>query len=40
MRQSDRDHFFDHNHLNAAGARIFSADLLRELKERGLLPAH
>lgn len=37
---SDRDHFFDHNHLNAAGARIFSADLLRELKERGLLPAH
>ena len=35
---SDMDHFFDYNHLNAAGAEIFSADLLDELQRRGLLP--
>ncbi|MCB9170782.1 MAG: hypothetical protein H6597_03765 [Flavobacteriales bacterium] len=35
---SDRDHFFDRNHLNAAGAELFSADLLAELQKRDLLP--
>lgn len=35
---NDRDHFSDRNHLNAAGARIFTARLLDSLGTRGYLP--
>ncbi|MCB0794007.1 MAG: hypothetical protein KDB88_04650 [Flavobacteriales bacterium] len=35
----DRDHFYDHNHLNAAGARIFNAQLIDLLERDGVLKA-
>lgn len=34
----DMDHFSDHNHLNAAGARIFNELLIDTLVARGYLP--
>lgn len=34
----DMDHFSDHNHLNAAGARIFNEMLVDSLIARGYLP--
>jgi hypothetical protein len=34
----DHDHFCDHNHLNAAGARRFTGQLIDTLEARGLLP--
>lgn len=37
-RLSDRDHFSDRNHLNAAGARIFTDRLLDSLGTNGYLP--
>lgn len=36
-RLSDRDHFYDHNHLNQAGVKIFNAQLILMLHEQGLL---
>lgn len=33
----DNDHFYDHTHLNAAGARKFSRELLQILVDRGIL---
>jgi hypothetical protein len=35
---NDHDHFFDHNHLNAAGARIFNERLVDSLVANGYLP--
>lgn len=35
---SDEDHFVDHNHMNAAGARIFNERLLDSLQVGGYLP--
>lgn len=37
-RVDDRDHFYDHNHLNAAGVALFNAQLLDSLSALGLLP--
>lgn len=34
---SDHDHFYDHNHLNKAGVRIFDEELIRRLERAGLL---
>lgn len=34
----DRDHFCDHNHLNAAGSRIFTERLVDSLVVHGYLP--
>jgi hypothetical protein len=34
---SDRDHFYDHNHLNQAGVERFNAQLIPMLREQGLL---
>ncbi len=35
---SDTDHFYDHNHLNEAGANIFNERLVDSLAKHGLLP--
>ncbi|MEO8590089.1 MAG: hypothetical protein ABI432_12005 [Flavobacteriales bacterium] len=35
---SDTDHFFDYSHVNAAGARLFSEQLLDSLVSSGYLP--
>lgn len=37
-RVDDHDHFYDHNHLNAAGVALFNAQLLDSLSALGLLP--
>lgn len=34
---SDRDHFYDHNHLNQSGVERFNAQLIPMLREHGLL---
>lgn len=34
---NDHDHFYDHNHLNKAGVRIFDQELIRRLRAQGLL---
>jgi len=34
---SDRDHFYDHNHLNQAGVERFNAALLARLRSDGLI---
>ena len=34
---NDHDHFYDHNHLNRAGVRIFDEHLIRLLEQGGLL---
>lgn len=36
---NDRDHFCDHNHLNAAGSRLFTGQLVDSLVAHGYLPA-
>ncbi|HRP80476.1 MAG TPA: hypothetical protein PLY76_01105, partial [Flavobacteriales bacterium] len=36
---NDLDHFADHNHLNAAGAHIFTEQLVDSLESLGYLPA-
>ncbi|MCB0783611.1 MAG: SGNH/GDSL hydrolase family protein [Flavobacteriales bacterium] len=33
----DRDHFYDHNHLNQAGVELFNPLLIERLRELGLL---
>ena len=37
---SDTNHFYDHNHMNEAGARIFTERLLDSLEAKGYLPDH
>lgn len=32
-----RDHFYDHNHLNKAGVRIFNSVLIEDLKKKDLI---
>lgn len=34
---NDHDHFYDHNHLNLAGVRIFNEHLIHLLEQKGLL---
>lgn len=37
-RVDDRDHFYDHNHLNAAGVELFNTQLLDSLATLRILP--